>query len=152
MTTFTSEYFIHKLAAIPAKNFIVSHLSSHNDTKHCTAGWLGGYISTETVALARLFIKHFAREIDDYEYFQELKDNPATIVYMVNDGDDTWGIKLKGTTPKERILRVLYQIRKKELQDGNIALAKQIVANPKSVSDAQKVTNKPKPRCFSNSY
>ncbi len=99
-----------------------------------------------------MFLKHFAKNIDDVSVWEELKELPHTILYMVNDCSNFWNIKVKGSHPKERILNTLYQIRKKELQDGNIALAKQIVSTPKPVSDAQKVTNKPKPRCFSNSY
>jgi hypothetical protein len=130
MSTYNSQYFIDKLVHIPKDNWLTVLTSNFNNTKHCTIGWLGGWNSEQTLALGKIFTKHFAIQIDEPEVFEELRECPATIVYMVNDGNDCWGLKLKGSHPKERILNALYQIRKKELQDGNVALVKKIVAKP----------------------
>lgn len=146
MTTLNAEYFIQKLAPIPAKLWQVASLENYDGTKKCTAGWLGGYFAPETSLLGRLFTKHFAKQIDDPEILTELRENPYEIVFAVNDNDSYYGAKFIGSSPKERVMNTLYQIRKKELQDGNVLKAREIIANPKSKTNVYEDTVQRKSR------
>jgi hypothetical protein len=151
MSNLTAEYFIQKLSPIPENKWIVGQLENKDGTERCTAGWLGGYFHPETSILGRLFTKHFANQIDDAETLIELHENPYEIVFAVNDSDEALGIKITGTSPKQRVMNVLYQIRKKELQDGNIAKAKEII-NAKSGTNVKKTSARPKYECVSADY
>ena len=142
MNDFTCEYFINKFANIEDKYWTIAQLSTFDGTKHCAIGWCGGYDSEETKALAKLFIKHFAIQIDDPELFTCLREDPSTIVYMVNDNDETYGIKLHGTTPKSRIINVLTTIQRKQLQEGNIKEVKKIISNSNPCSNEKTFANK----------
>lgn len=102
-TKYTVDYFIDKFSNIPEENFITGSLQM--DNKCCALGYCGmknyDKIPREAIALIDIITPKAAQQ-----------ENKVGISYFVTDVNDGIGSKRElGSTPKERILNKLKEIK-----------------------------------------
>lgn len=100
-TIYDVDYFINKFEAINSDDWGTNNLDNHCTFYHCGArngeNWTN---NKEVLGLINIV--------------SDNRDDGLGTILTINDN---WvGNKIKGNTPKERILNYLYQIRDKQLQ------------------------------------
>ena len=124
---FTTDYFIEKFSAIPDNQWVTG--SFRKDGQRCALGHCGVTstlrLTPEAKALCSLFEEYFKTR--RYPSQIDLMIKGASRVMLVND------IEQPHTTPKGRILKVLGDIREreiKELQEAAVLATKQVLSSP----------------------
>lgn len=103
-------YFIEKFEGTLSEIFLIGNYCNAEETKFCALGLCGKRVCFHT---------------DESNALIWLFDELDLIVSFVNDG--THGLEILGSTPKQRVLKVLYEIRDKELQQANIIEVEKII-------------------------
>lgn len=117
------DYFIAKFEAIDNENWIERELGSFSN--HCTYGHCGIRIDSDVPTNEAVFLSVLVdRYIKKYDFTDYIFENLSWSVVDINDGNHP---SYTQSTPKQRILAALYDIREKELSEANLKAATIIV-------------------------
>lgn len=105
------DYFIKKFEADAESTWHIGAYESYDGDTHCALGKCGLRIDKEHTAEAQALVNIFSVFMKIETQFPELViGNPYILVSGFNDGRGPY--KKYGSTPKQRILSALYDIKK----------------------------------------
>lgn len=110
---FTLDYFIEKFKSIPDNRWNVGHQIGSDGT-HCALGHCGESFGTEQVALSDVLESIYVKVIkkvtnNNYDVGDIFNNSCFDKVAAINNGETE---QYQQSTPKERILAALYDVKK----------------------------------------